>query len=689
MFSFVGMKPQETTFNNESTINVRLEEDNKSIDEVVVSTGYTTVDRQRLTSAVTTVKMDDIEMHGVNRIDAMLEGRVPGLTFMQNTGQVGSSPKLRIRGTSTILGSQEPLWVVDGIIVQDPVNVDPQQINDLDFVNLLGNAIAGLNPDDIDQIDVLKDAAATALYGARAANGVIVITTKKGQAGPPTVSYTMTGTFTTRPAYTDRGINMMNSKERVELSRELMEMGVRYTGSYNNISDWIGYERAYLDYYKEGTIGFDEFQRQVQKYETMNTDWLKILTRNTFSHNHSVSINGGNQNIRYYASLGFADEQSNIKGDFNKRYSTSLKLTANYDKLSMQFGINGNINDKKYTPTDVNVMGYAVSMNRAIPLNDDNDDLWYYKKGNYPFNIVNEMNNSENAIEQANVNANLQLNYQFTKSFRLSAVGGAQYSNTNNDTWYGENSNYVLQLKQDQAQNSMCPYGGTLKTNHTRNISYTFRLQGDYNKRFGANDYHFINAMAGYELSSTKYNSTSEEVRGYYKDRGRTFADNGDVNSSTFDKYPLYYGWLIDNHPTYGQDLTNLLSGYATMTYSYRDFYILNFNARADWSNAFGSRSREKFLPIWSVSGRWNISENLFKDSKAVDMLAIKFSYGLQGNMLNMPTVLTINKDGYDPTLGSHTSSLREFPNPDLKWEKTNSYNIGVDFSILEGATRG
>ena len=134
-------------------------------------TGYQQIDKRHLTSAVNTVKMDDIDVPGSNRIDMMLEGRIPGLTFMQNTGQVGAAPKLRIRGTSTILGSQEPVWVVDGIIQQDPVNVDPAQLNDLDFVNLLGNAISGLNPNDIERIDVLKDASATALYGARAANG--------------------------------------------------------------------------------------------------------------------------------------------------------------------------------------------------------------------------------------------------------------------------------------------------------------------------------------------------------------------------------------------------------------------------------------------------------------------------------------------------------------------------------------
>ena len=158
--------------------NVTLEEETASLDEVVI-TGYQQIDKRKNTSAVQTLRMDEIKVPGVTRIDQLLEGHVPGMTFMQNSGQVGAAPKLRVRGTSTVLGNQEPVWVLDGIILRDPVNVSPSQANNLDFVNLVGNAISGINPNDIERIDILKDASATALYGAKAANGVIVITTKK------------------------------------------------------------------------------------------------------------------------------------------------------------------------------------------------------------------------------------------------------------------------------------------------------------------------------------------------------------------------------------------------------------------------------------------------------------------------------------------------------------------------------
>ncbi len=700
-FSFVGMKNQIVPVTGKEAVNVVMEEAQQEVGEVVV-TGYQQIDRRHLTSAVTSMKMSDIEIPGVLSIDKALEGNVPGLIFMQSTGQVGAAPKLRIRGSSSILGNQEPLWVVDGIIVQDKVNIDPVQLNDLDFVNLLGNAISGLNPADIEQIDVLKDAAATALYGARAANGVIVVTTKKGQAGPPKISYSMSGTFTPRPRYTDRAFHMMNSKERIDVSRELMERDVRYSGYYPGVDDWVGYERAYLDYFQEGTIDFNEFSRRSKYYETMNTDWLKLLTKDVFSHNHTVSLNGGSENIRYYASVGFADQKGNVRGEKNDRYTATLKTTLNYDKLTAEFGVIGDITEKRYSPTELNVMSYAHSMNRALPLYGEDGELWYYNRGpseKFPFNIRNEMDHSSWDINQYGVNLTGQVRYKFNDRFSLRGVASYQFSYTDDSEWFGEESWHVksLNLRTTNAAypyfNYLCPFGGELKQSTTRNNAYTFRLQADYNTWLDADNKHFINAMAGYELSSSKYNSENSLQRGYFKDRGQTVAPppiytlGPNVN---FSHYQMYYHWLINNHPTYTESLTNMLSAYATFTYSYADRYILNVNGRADWSNAFGSRSNEKLFPVWSVSGRWNISDEKFMQNASwVDNLALRLSYGLQGNMLNnQPSRLVIQKNPLGVT-GDEYANIVHYANPDLRWEKTNSYNAGIDFSLFNNKVRG
>ena len=244
-FSFIGFKKQLINFTEKTdTLQIVLEEDLMELEEVTVSTGYYKVDKRHLTSSVTTLKMDDIMQPGVGTLDQMLEGRIPGMIFMQNSGQVGAAPKIKIRGTTTLLGSTAPLWVLDGVILTDPVNVDPASINDLDFVNLLGNAISGLNPEDIEKLDVLKDASATAIYGPKASNGVIVITTKKGKVGAPTVSYSLSGTYRQRPRYTDRSVDVMNSQERIDFSKEV----VRKKQLVPNLTSYVGYEAAYNDY---------------------------------------------------------------------------------------------------------------------------------------------------------------------------------------------------------------------------------------------------------------------------------------------------------------------------------------------------------------------------------------------------------------------------------------------------------
>ncbi len=688
IFSFIGMQTKQIKVALQDTINVVLEENLHELDEVV-SYGYYQVDKRHMTSSVTSLKMDDIMQPGVSTVDQMLEGRVPGMIFMQNSGQVGATPKIKIRGTTTILGSQAPLWVVDGVILSDPVNIDPQQLNDLDFVNLLGNAIAGLNPDDVEQIDVLKDAAATALYGVRAANGVIVITTKKGKVGPPKLSYSLTGTFSTRPRYSDRGVNLMNSKERVDVSRELMERGVRYTGVYNSFTDWIGYEKAYLDYFKYGSISFNDFKERSAYYETLNTDWLDLLCRDVFSHNHSLSISGGNESAKYYASFGYANEEGNIKGEKNERYTASVRVTVQHKRLQMQFGVSGNVQDKTYNPSDLGIMNYAYNMTRAIPLYGEDGELYTYKKGNYPFNIIREMEESDYTINQRNASANAQVQYRFTDAFKL--IGTASYSmgTSDDETWYGENSNYILKLKDANSSmtRSECPFGGELKTNSNRSSSYTFRVQADYSKFWDKNKDHFTNASIGWELSSSKYNTTANTERGYLKDRGMTFAA---LKGEDYSKYPKYFDWVIRNYPKYSKSLTNTTSFYLTLTYSYKDRYIFNVNSRADWSNAFGSRSNEKLFPVWSFSGRWNMTNDVVKNVSWINNLALRVSYGIQGNMQNnQPTQLIINKGGYDSSKGGYISTVEKFPNPDLKWEKTYSFNAGIDFSFLKDKIQG
>ncbi len=688
-FSFIGMETVTRKLPANNQMDVVMKEGQTELDEVVVRTGYETIDKRKLTSAVQTLKMDDIKVAGINTIDQMLEGRIPGMIFMQNSGQVGAAPKLRIRGNSTVLGNREPLWVLDGVVLTDPVNVDPSQLNDLDFVNLLGNAISGLNPDDIEQIDVLKDASATALYGAKAGNGVIVITTKKGKIGAPTFTYSATGSYTRRPRYSDNAINLMNSLERVDVSRELIERGVYY----NNITSWTGYEKAAQDYYN-GAIDYAEFQRLTGYYETVNTDWFDLVCQDVFSHNHTLSLSGGSHNIRYYASLGMSDEKGAIKGEGSKRYSTSLNLTATYDRFTARFQLNGNVSERNYNPSDLGVLDYAYNMSRAIPaFNTDGSRYQYQRQENattpiYYFNILDEMDNSGDETNGNAINMQAYASYKIIPDLKLEGTLSYGVSNTTQETYYLENTYYVHKLRSSQAPNTdMCPVGGELKRSETRNTTWMARLQANYMKFLDSENKHNINASAGIELNSQRYDGFSITRRGYQEERGKLFAN---IPST----YTMYYNSFLASAAGLGtitENLTNSLAWYGMAGYDYDNRYMVNLHIRGESSNLFGTRANDHIMPIWALSGRWNIKQDILKQIDWIDDLALRGSFGYQGNMLSGQTPYMIIQSGvdYQNKYGEYNSTIVNYPNPSLRWEKTASANISADFSFLRGKING
>lgn len=655
--------------------------------EVMVNTGYQTVDKRHLTSAVTTLKMDDIKTAGINTVDKLLEGRVPGMIFMQNSGQVGAAPRLRIRGTSTVLGTREPLWVLDGIVLTDPVNVDPQQINDLDFVNLLGNAIGGLNPEDIEQIDVLKDASATALYGARAGNGVIVITTKKGKIGKPTISYAGASSFSTRPRYSDRSIYMMNSQERMEVSKEMVDRKIRY----NNITEWAGYEKALQDYYA-GLIDYNEFKRLSDYYGTVNTDWLKLLMRDSYSQNHSVNLSGGASEIRYYASLGYNNENGVIQKESNKRYSSVLNVTADYKKFTAQVSFSGNYSVKNYTPSEVGIMNYAYNMSRTMPAYHSNGDLFYYPRFNsplfYDYNILKERDNAGDHSNTLAANIKALIKFKIMSGLDVESTFAYGISNNNQETYYTKDSFYNFKLRRDHSErNDLSPIGGELKKIDTRNNNYTARLQTNYLKSFGADKKHLITASAGLEVRSTEYNGFNMTRRGYFPEMGGYF-------EYIPTKYTGYYQqWMSEKAALgyYDRQLSNEVAWYGTSGYSWDDRYIMNVHIRGEQSNLFGRRSNNSFMPIWAISGRWNMHKDIVKNVHWVNDLALKGSWGWQGNMLPGQSADMVMRQAMNMNVyyNSTFATIANFPNPDLRWERTSSSNVALEFSLFNSKLRG
>ena len=705
-FSFIGFKKQLINFTEKTdTLQIVLEEDLMELEEVTVSTGYYKVDKRHLTSSVITLKMDDIMQPGVGTLDQMLEGRIPGMIFMQNSGQVGAAPKIKIRGTTTLLGSTAPLWVLDGVILTDPVNVDPASINDLDFVNLLGNAISGLNHEDIEKLDVLKDASATAIYGPKASNGVIVITTKKGKVGAPTVSYSLSGTYRQRPRYTDRSVDVMNSQERIDFSKEV----VRKKQLVPNLTSYVGYEAAYNDYVN-GVISPDEFIRKVKYMETVNTDWLGLLMQDTYSHAHTLSVSGGSENVRYYTSLGYSTENGNLKGEENNRYSAMAKVDINYNKFILSFNLNGNVQKRQYTPQEVGLMSYALNTARSVGAYNEDGSLMFYQRDNNldhmyskPFSIINERKNTDDDVQTNAISASANVEYRLIPSLKVGMQFSYGVSNFEEKVYFGEKSWYAANLKREYAPgtanfgyiaaNSGMPVGGELRLNNTKNENYSIRANLAFNKFLDKENCHQFQASVIGELSSTLYTGFAITKRGYIPERGMLFDDVNLSDSWGYVSYPDYDNWLKTNSAAKGiltHNLTRQVGLVGTLFYAYKDAYIFNANMRIDGSNKFGDASNEKLNPIWSVSGRWNIHENLLSNKWWINTLALKASFGYQGNMSAQDSPnLIVQRKGTHWAFNELYSSIKYYPNPHLKWEKTSTYNIELEYSLFNNKLVG
>src|SRR5436190_4390426 len=288
-FSFAGKVAQTLAFMGQASMNVELSRSEGLLGGVVI-TGFQNLDRKKFTGAATQLKADDIKIPGVVDVSKMLEGRAAGVSVQNVSGTFGAAPKVHVRGATSINGENKPLWVVDGVVLEDIINISNDQLSSGDPTTLLGSAVAGLNPNDIETIDILKDAAATALYGARAMNGVVVITTKKGRSGKPIISYT--GNFSTqlKPVYTD--YNIMNSAQQMSVLGELERKGILTPsvldnpdyGVYGKMYDLITVPDAYGNFALQNST--EAKAAFLKKYALANTDWFDILFKNSLTQEH-------------------------------------------------------------------------------------------------------------------------------------------------------------------------------------------------------------------------------------------------------------------------------------------------------------------------------------------------------------------------------------------------------------------
>lgn len=673
----------------------------QEIKEVIVN-GYQKIDPRLFTGAVTKLSAAEIMQPGMPTIDKMLQGKVPGLMVMNTSGGVNAKATLRIRGTSTLLGNASPLWVVDGVIRPEPVDVSNALLNNLidpaaaSNFELMGNAISGVSPFDVESITFLKDAAATSIYGTRAANGVIVVTTKIGKAGPMQVSYNTNLSFQQRPDYSH--LNLMNSKQRVELSKQLQDDGVIFSGFQSGFPETVSYEGQLRALYMR-QITEDQFNSNVAQMEARNTDWFKVLFRNQFNMQHNLSISGGAGKTTYRASMGYANNRSSAIGDGNKKYNALFNLQSQVGKkLNVYLSMSGDYMDANSFYPTVAPMTYAIQTNRGFNPNDfyplsrivlgsewvaGAHDVKPITNPPIVFNMLNDMQHTFNTSKTQSTVLSVQLDYKLMQGLTLRNKSSVVINSTAGRVGYDQQSyaaamtrgwNLDVTPTDQQVALSYLPVGGVVTFNNQRMVTVATTNTIDYSlDLFKGRD--LFNVSLNQELISTKIDGTISREAGYFPDRGKTF-------------YASPVGREKINSQVEVDQRNNSMGVFATAGYNMAGRYTLYGTIRADATNRFGQYTKSKFLPNWDISGQWNVSAEKWFPTKGISALQIKSSYGTQGNAVtavgpNLVAGYMTDNDKNSRTLLPYLQ-IKSLPYPDLRWEKTYQWNIGAQIGFFD-----
>lgn len=693
--SYVGHEVQELKLvPGKDQYEITLFPSAQMLDAVVV-TGYQTVERRKLTAAVGKLNISDETIGAVKSIDQALAGQIAGLSVTSTSGAPGAPAKIRIRGTSSLNGTQDPLWVLDGIPLE---GTDVPQSNVLnDVSNIQQSSIAGLNPADIENITVLKDAAATAIYGARAANGVIVITTKKGKVGKPVINFS--SKFTYMPTLSTNRLNMLNSQEKVDLELELLRSNFAYGDNKGGVSKIIsGY--GLTDAYKKGgwSALTPEAQTDISRLRNTETDWGDILFRDAFNQEYSLSLSGGNERVTYYTSIGYYQENGNVKGVGLDRLNIVAKTSYKVNRM-LKFGVSlfvNRRNNKTYL-TDtyglVNPVYYSRKANPYYQPFDANGNYVYdfdvqnNSDTDLGFNIFEERKNTSNeetinalsSIFDAELRFNDKLKFTTQLGLQLDKASKEQIADKESFSMRIIRKNSKYWDSASQSNKYFIPDGGVHKAYENTNSQITWKAMGEYRDSF--NDIHELEVMVGTELRKTWYETLFSAGYGFDRQTLTTkpvvFPDEDRAR-----QFPLH-------QKTYKENA--YVSFFSTASYSLMNRYTFGGSIRFDGSDLFGVDKKYRYLPLYSVSGLWRLSNEPFMQGtrKWMDNLAFRVSYGIQGNIDKNTSPFLLGKyivDNILPGVSEHMIDINSAPNKKLRWEKTQSVNVGLDFSVLNQA---
>ena len=719
--SYIGMKTQEIPIKS-GTIRIILKPDAEVLEEVVV-TGMQKMDKRLFTGAATKISAENAKMDGLADVSRALEGRAAGVSVQNVSGTFGTAPKIRVRGATSIYGSSKPLWVVDGVIMEDAIEVGADDLSSGDAETLISSAIAGLNADDIESFQILKDASATALYGARAMNGVVVITTKKGKKGTMTVNYSGEFTIRMKPSYSQ--FNLMNSQEQMMVYEEMEEKGwLNYAdisrdkngGVYKKMADLIStYDPV------TGKFGLENTPQAkaafLQKYEMANTDWFDVLFRNSLQQVHSLSLSSSSERSRFYASLSYFNDAGWTLADKVNRYTANMNasfdikpwisvnlLTTNSLRMQKAPGTNSrrtNAVDGTFERDfDINPFSYALNTSRTLRPYDDNGNYEYYTMNYAPFSILNELNTNKLNIDMLDAKFQAELEIRPLKGLEVKALGAVRYVKTTREHRINDKSNAAEAYRADmdaQIRDNnkflykdpdnpgypakvVMPKGGFYNRDENTMLNYYQRGILNYNTSFNEG-IHTLNVMAGEEVRYTNRTIAFNKGFGYQWDRGGVPFLDPDLLKQQIENGVDYYGME--------EEYDRFAAFFGTVGYSYNGTYIFNVTGRYDGSNKLGKSRSARWLPTWNVSGAWHVTNEKFMEPvETISRLTLRATYGLTASMGPSSNSIAVlyNDVAYRPNQSDRENLIyiSSLENSELTWEKQYETNVGIDLGIFD-----
>lgn len=692
IISYLGFETQKINVQSKSRdLVIKLEEKEEVLGEIIV-TGYQKIEKRKVTSSFAKVKADNIKRSGAANIDQMLSGEISGVFVQPTNGGPGAPAKIQIRGTSTLNGSSDPLWVLDGIPLQG--NDIPKDFNDKDNIdNLRSYAIAGINPEDIQDITILKDASATSIYGARAANGVIVITTKKGKEGGMRINFNSNTFLTLKPDFSK--LNLMNASEKVDFELKLARRSdLNYQKERGEVARIL---QLYNEYDNYQTNGFSSIVSQAQEainnLRGLNTNWGDKLYQAALNQQYGLNISGGNEKSRYYFSLGYYDEEGSTKGTGLNRYNITFK--NDYDinnKLNVGVSVFASKNKSKSYITGADANTNPAYYSRRVnpyftPLNSNgsyNYDLDLIERSdlNFLYNPLEERSNTNQELTTFSIKPIIDLTYKYNNRLTLYSQLGMQFDFDKTEKFASQESYYTRKYRfasryLDTSGNDayFLPQGGIIQNWNSDSFQYNWKTTLNYNKTI--NSVHEIDAMVGMEFREDK--RTEIHTKGF------------GFNSNTLSTTEITDDRVLGNalFKPYRESINEnaYASFFGTTSYTYDRKYTVFGSLRYDGSNLFGVNPKYRYLPLWSVSASWDVTKESFFDSYVINELKIRTSYGVQGNIDKSTSPFVTGSYKNVNILPGNTEeaiTVINAPNKDLRWEKTISSNIGFDLGLFK-----